>query len=905
METMTPVVPVYRNPAPIPTMIGDYNQRVNAEVSMWNVCNTNHDQKGMDLAHAQADKLRAAIAALNAGQTPQPFTVDDLDYQMIAQAYYHNANTDATILSTTSSNVQKLFSQITSLTPDLQTPPTTTTTTSSDPYIGPTTSGFPVDKQMVMNKIKYSLALARKDNATMTQAANDNVTLLAKGGTIGPELTLDQGIDRLLLESSSPPVYVTPGYPSLNKANKGVLLSKLAIDVAGYKTDFTGLINASKQLDGLLPNPSVTVPQTYADGLDTMLYFNEQSWQGISEISGPLPGTISTVDEYNQIITAEVETYNEAKAINDQEAMAEAHYQAEKMRGLINFNMVGYSQEDEEDLQQRIRAEGKLYMSTTNPNIQSQSHANADFMRNQLSIVQMTPLKVSSYNFGIDRQMIVNKIKFMIAKATNDQATMSRVSSDNLTLQNQGGTIRSEMTLPQALQHLQAESATVPITVTAGHHSANEIARNTILYRVAYAINQATMNQNGMLLMSDKIYKLNQFSAFDVGGTFENDLSSLVSVNTQDFQKGLETNEDLDKAIQQMTNGINQMLVGIDEMNKSINDMIIAVDQMNAAVAQMNVGISDAVVGINQMTDNIASVNQGLNQMNAAISSMNAAVSQVNSTGSSMSGSASDVSGLKTSLGYDDSYGAPDDGMLSTLWGYVKDFMGVDEIRNSWNILIASGSSAADRAKAVAILVLDLGLDITMFTGGGEIGKGIWELAKAGEWFGGKLAAESAAKQAAIKATAYENPYELLREFNIPTTLSQDEITLSNQIGLRMQLNNPTVMGKLTYNGNSTWTSSGGLIYGEDKAFGNRVNHVLAHFSENTAKSTHTVFSLDRNQILPLLDEAWAKKGAPLATDSSVYMVNMGRVIGTNGERSLKLVVRPGTNQVITAYPVP
>ena len=28
-------------------------------------------------------------------------------------------------------------------------------------------------------------------------------------------------------------------------------------------------------------------------------------------------------------------------------------------------------------------------------------------------------------------------------------------------------------------------------------------------------------------------------------------------------------------------------------------------------------------------------------------------------------------------------------------------------------------------------------------------------------------------------------------------------------------------------------------------------------------------------------------------------------VIGTNGETSIKIIVRPGTNQIITAYPIP
>lgn len=110
-------------------------------------------------------------------------------------------------------------------------------------------------------------------------------------------------------------------------------------------------------------------------------------------------------------------------------------------------------------------------------------------------------------------------------------------------------------------------------------------------------------------------------------------------------------------------------------------------------------------------------------------------------------------------------------------------------------------------------------------------------------------------------------------------------------------------LGKLTYN-NGTWTSSGGLIYGPDKKFGNRVQHVLAHTEPNPNKVNHTIFNVDKTEVLKVVDEAWSKKGAPLANDPGTYVVPMGRVIGTNGETAVRLVVKPGTNEIITAYPV-
>lgn len=44
--------------------------------------------------------------------------------------------------------------------------------------------------------------------------------------------------------------------------------------------------------------------------------------------------------------------------------------------------------------------------------------------------------------------------------------------------------------------------------------------------------------------------------------------------------------------------------------------------------------------------------------------------------------------------------------------------------------------------------------------------------------------------------------------------------------------------------------------------------------------------------------------GAPLPNDPGAYIVPMGRTVGTAGESAVKIIVRPGTNQIITAYPV-
>jgi filamentous hemagglutinin len=85
---------------------------------------------------------------------------------------------------------------------------------------------------------------------------------------------------------------------------------------------------------------------------------------------------------------------------------------------------------------------------------------------------------------------------------------------------------------------------------------------------------------------------------------------------------------------------------------------------------------------------------------------------------------------------------------------------------------------------------------------------------------------------------------------------------------------------------------------------GNRVKHVLDHLVPNASKPTHSIFNVTREKLVGLLDEAWLKKGSPITGDPGAYLIDMGRVIGANGERFIKIIVKPGTNNVITAYPI-
>jgi len=60
------------------------------------------------------------------------------------------------------------------------------------------------------------------------------------------------------------------------------------------------------------------------------------------------------------------------------------------------------------------------------------------------------------------------------------------------------------------------------------------------------------------------------------------------------------------------------------------------------------------------------------------------------------------------------------------------------------------------------------------------------------------------------------------------------------------------------------------------------------------------------------IDEAWsspnkvqAYKADGVTPDPGYFTVNMRRAIGTNGETTIRIGVKPGTSNFITAYPVP
>ncbi|MDG6095790.1 hypothetical protein LOC54_12015, partial [Acetobacter sp. AN02] len=107
-------------------------------------------------------------------------------------------------------------------------------------------------------------------------------------------------------------------------------------------------------------------------------------------------------------------------------------------------------------------------------------------------------------------------------------------------------------------------------------------------------------------------------------------------------------------------------------------------------------------------------------------------------------------------------------------------------------------------------------------------------------------------------------------------------------------------------NGDKYYESPEGLIYGPGSKDGDRISHVLAHTAEDTTKAKHSVFNVQGDDALALVDEAWAKRSGSGTTQSNgnqVWSVDLGRVVGTEGETSVQIIVRKNTSDIITAFP--
>ncbi len=120
-------------------------------------------------------------------------------------------------------------------------------------------------------------------------------------------------------------------------------------------------------------------------------------------------------------------------------------------------------------------------------------------------------------------------------------------------------------------------------------------------------------------------------------------------------------------------------------------------------------------------------------------------------------------------------------------------------------------------------------------------------------------------------------------------------------------------LGQLTVKKNAAgevtgWISTNGLEYGMGSTQGNRVLHVLEHLTPNPKKPLHTVFNMGKDKVLGVIDEAWAlrskaTKSVLQSNGNRLLEIPMGKVIGTNGEDVMAIVIEEGTSKIISAFP--
>ena len=114
------------------------------------------------------------------------------------------------------------------------------------------------------------------------------------------------------------------------------------------------------------------------------------------------------------------------------------------------------------------------------------------------------------------------------------------------------------------------------------------------------------------------------------------------------------------------------------------------------------------------------------------------------------------------------------------------------------------------------------------------------------------------------------------------------------------------------------WRSPKGIIYATGTDEGHRISHLFSHTIPNyKGKPLHSVFDGKREEILPLIDEAyivprsqWVQVYNPDGTPiPNAFKIPLGRKIGTNNEEHLMLMFHendapPNFARFRTAHPI-
>lgn len=108
----------------------------------------------------------------------------------------------------------------------------------------------------------------------------------------------------------------------------------------------------------------------------------------------------------------------------------------------------------------------------------------------------------------------------------------------------------------------------------------------------------------------------------------------------------------------------------------------------------------------------------------------------------------------------------------------------------------------------------------------------------------------------------------------------------------------------------TAWKSPSGLVY--DAAPVNRQGHRLTHLfthtidMERAGGQIHNIFSVERGELLPLIDRAWTNRPPVNPDDPGGFIIDMGtEVVGTRGEKKILIAINPEDGKFLSARPTP
>ncbi len=127
--------------------------------------------------------------------------------------------------------------------------------------------------------------------------------------------------------------------------------------------------------------------------------------------------------------------------------------------------------------------------------------------------------------------------------------------------------------------------------------------------------------------------------------------------------------------------------------------------------------------------------------------------------------------------------------------------------------------------------------------------------------------------------------------------------------------------GRLIKTGLDSWKTRGGLVIkGRDPAGITRLEHIMRHSVNIEKRKKHGVFSIGKPEIIDLMDRTWTEiKSGRINGNSrggrTAYTYRTGAVVGYMGGRagkgggrqnlkSVRIVIKDGTPEVVTFFPI-